>query len=190
MESNRILYTASMRRARVWIKANLRIGALSFGGSGRSLLYQEEVVDRKKWLTEEEFFEVFTVAQLLPGPNLVNLAAYLTRRIFPARFWLAPLAVLALAVPGAFLAVFIVSVVDTDNSWVKTLFKGLSLGSIALFLVFIERLLRNVMAQAGWKRAGRLAVSVVVAVMSLTGVPLIPILLFGIGLGIAVEFFL
>lgn len=171
-----------------WIVSNARIGGLSFGGSGRALLYQEEVVDRRRWLSEDEFYEVLTVAQLLPGPNLVNLAAYLSRRIFPRSLWLMPAAILALAVPGALFAILLVVAVDIENPWIKILFKGFSLGSIALFLVFVLRLLKHVVQERGWKRVGRSAVALTVGGMSLGGVPLMATLLVGIGLGLLVEF--
>ncbi|NUM89596.1 MAG: chromate transporter [Bdellovibrionales bacterium] len=177
-----------MNGAGEWLKTNLRIGALSFGSSGRAMLYQEDVVDRKKWLSEDEFFEVLTVAQLLPGPNLVNLAAYLSRRIFPARWWLPVPAVLALAIPGALFAVAMVAFLDMENAWIRLLFQGFSLGSVAVFLVFVRRLLGNVWVGAGWKRGARLLVAFAVGGMSLTGVPLPWILAAGIALGIMVEF--
>lgn len=43
---------------------------------------QRELVDRKKWLTREEFIEDWAVAQILPGPNVVNLSLMLGDRYF------------------------------------------------------------------------------------------------------------
>ena len=43
---------------------------------------QRELVDRKQWLTPEEFVEDWAVAQLLPGPNVINLSLMLGDRHF------------------------------------------------------------------------------------------------------------
>ena len=43
---------------------------------------QHELVERRRWLTHEQFLESYSVAQLLPGPNVVNLALMLGDRFF------------------------------------------------------------------------------------------------------------
>ena len=43
---------------------------------------QRELVERKKWLTPEEFVEDWAVAQLLPGPNVINLSLMIGDRHF------------------------------------------------------------------------------------------------------------
>jgi chromate transporter len=44
------------------------------GFGGVLAVVQRELVEKKKWLTREEFVEDWAVAQILPGPNVVNLA--------------------------------------------------------------------------------------------------------------------
>src|SRR4051794_1649414 len=96
-----------------WFWINFKIGALSFGSASRTMLYEEEVVGRRGWLTGDEFQEVLTLAQMLPGPNLLNLAACLGYRLFPAGS--AILAVLPLVLPGAVLVVLAALWVPLDN---------------------------------------------------------------------------
>lgn len=43
---------------------------------------QRELVDRRRWLTREEFVEEWAVAQIMPGPNVVNLALMIGARYF------------------------------------------------------------------------------------------------------------
>ena len=43
---------------------------------------QRELVEKKRWLTLEEFVEDWAVAQIMPGPNVVNLAVMLGDRYF------------------------------------------------------------------------------------------------------------
>lgn len=43
---------------------------------------ERELVDKKRWYTREEFLEEWAVAQVLPGPNVVNLAIIFGSRHF------------------------------------------------------------------------------------------------------------
>jgi chromate transporter len=43
------------------------------------------LVERRRWLTREEFLEELAVAQALPGPNVVNLALMVGARSFGLR---------------------------------------------------------------------------------------------------------
>ena len=52
------------------------------GFGGVLIIVQRELVDKKQWLTREAFLEEWAVAQLLPGPNVVNLAVMLGDRYF------------------------------------------------------------------------------------------------------------
>ncbi len=43
---------------------------------------QRELVEKHHWLTKEEFVEDWAVAQVLPGPNVVNLGLIIGSRFF------------------------------------------------------------------------------------------------------------
>ena len=62
------------------------------GFGGVLAVIQREMVDRKRWLTREEFIEDFAVAQIMPGPNVVNLSLMIGDRYFGLRGALAALA--------------------------------------------------------------------------------------------------
>ncbi|MBW8900686.1 MAG: chromate transporter [Massilia sp.] len=68
------------------------------GFGGVLAVVQREMVDRKRWLTQEEFIEDWAVAQIMPGPNVVNLSLMIGGRYFGVPGALAALAGL-LAVP-------------------------------------------------------------------------------------------
>jgi chromate transporter len=55
-----------------------RISLSSFGGA--IFWARRELVERRRWLTEREFVEVFTLGQLLPGPNVLNLTVIVGHR--------------------------------------------------------------------------------------------------------------
>ena len=46
---------------------------------------QRELVERKRWLTQEQFVGMLSVAQVLPGPNIVNLSMMIGDRWFGLR---------------------------------------------------------------------------------------------------------
>ncbi|MEM8513902.1 chromate transporter [Massilia sp. MP_M2] len=52
------------------------------GFGGVLAVIQREMVERKRWLSNEEFIEEWSVAQILPGPNVCNLAMMIGQRHF------------------------------------------------------------------------------------------------------------
>lgn len=53
------------------------IGALGFGGpAGQVALLHRELVERRRWLGEEEFLAAMRLCMLLPGPEAQQLATY------------------------------------------------------------------------------------------------------------------
>ena len=55
----------------------LKIGLFTFGG-GYAMIAQikEYVVEKKKWLTDEELLEIIAIAESTPGPIAINLATF------------------------------------------------------------------------------------------------------------------
>ena len=62
------------------------------GFGGVLAVVQREMVERKRWLTQEEFLEEWAVAQIMPGPNVVNLSLVIGARYFGLRGAMAALA--------------------------------------------------------------------------------------------------
>ena len=112
----------SVPSATDWLRVNLTIGTLSFGSASRIVLYEDAVVRDRGWLSAAEFDEVLTVAQLLPGPNLVNLSAYLGYRLVGVAGAL--LGIVCLCLPGAVLAVALSGLLAVDNPWVQAPLRG------------------------------------------------------------------
>ncbi|MES2116505.1 MAG: chromate transporter [Pseudomonadota bacterium] len=52
------------------------------GFGGVLAVVQRELVERKRWLSQEEFIEEWAVAQIMPGPNVVNLSMMIGGRYF------------------------------------------------------------------------------------------------------------
>jgi chromate transporter len=67
--------------------------SLALQGFGGVLpVAQRELVDQRGWLTREEFAETLSMGQVLPGPNVVNMALMIGDRYFGWRGALAALA--------------------------------------------------------------------------------------------------
>jgi chromate transporter len=62
------------------------------GFGGVLAVAQRELVERKRWMTNEEFVEEWAVAQIMPGPNIINLSIMIGGRYFGFRGALAALA--------------------------------------------------------------------------------------------------
>ena len=62
------------------------------GFGGVLAVVQRELVEKKRWMTNAEFLEDWAVAQIMPGPNVVNLSIMIGDRYFGLRGALAALA--------------------------------------------------------------------------------------------------
>ncbi len=59
----------------------LRLGFTSFGGPAAHVaLMEAEVVTRRKWVTRDEFLDLFAATNLIPGPNSTEMAIHLGYR--------------------------------------------------------------------------------------------------------------
>lgn len=58
-----------------------RLGVTAFGGPAAHIaMMQEEVVRRRKWLSDEEFLDLLSATQLIPGPNSTEMAIHIGHR--------------------------------------------------------------------------------------------------------------
>lgn len=65
--------TSLLELARVF----LRLGVTAFGGPAAHVgLMQAEFVERRRWLDEERFLDLFAAANLIPGPNSTEVALH------------------------------------------------------------------------------------------------------------------
>ena len=61
--------------------AFFRVGAITFGGGYAMLpIMQREIVERKKWATEEELADYYAIGQCTPGAIAVNVATFIGRK--------------------------------------------------------------------------------------------------------------
>ena len=115
--------------------AFMKIGMFTIGGGYAMLpLIQREVVDRG-WMSKEEFIDIFSVAQSLPGIFAVNISIFVGYRLKKK------LGVLVCAlgtIMPSFVIILLIALCFTqvkDNVWVEKVFKGLRPAVVALIAV-------------------------------------------------------
>lgn len=60
--------------------AFVKVGALTFGGGYAMLpILQRDIVESKKWVTDEEVMDYYAMAQCLPGIIMVNTSVFIGR---------------------------------------------------------------------------------------------------------------
>ena len=122
------------------LRAFGRIGFLSFGGPAAQIaIMHEELVERRKWLSEDQFLRALSLCMLLPGPEAMQLATYAGWRL--RGLWGGLLAGLLFVVPGA-LVIFVLAFAYISYGQiplVQAAFVGIK---AAVIIVVLQALLR------------------------------------------------
>jgi chromate transporter len=113
-----------------------RLALQGFGGV--LAVAQIELVERKRWLTREQFVEVLSISQVLPGPNIVNLALILGDRHFGWRGAIAALGGLLLVPLAIVMTLALLYARFAEVPWVAGALRGM--GAVAAGLVIATAL--------------------------------------------------
>jgi len=111
------------------------------GFGGVVAVVQRELVDKRRWLSREEFVEEWAVAQVLPGANVVNLSLMLGDRYFGWRGGLTALAGLLTFPLLIVMALAVLFAGVSDQPQVQGALRGMSavaagmIASVALKLI-------------------------------------------------------
>jgi len=122
------------------IRVFTRIGFLSFGGpAGQIALMHRELVDERRWVSEDQYLHALNFCHLLPGPEAQQLATWIGWKLHGARGGLA--AGLLFVIPGAaiILALSILYGFAAKLDWFAALFLGIK---AAVLAIVVQALLR------------------------------------------------
>jgi len=108
------------------------------GFGGVLAVAQRELVERKRWMTNEEFVEEWAVAQIMPGPNIINLCITIGQRHFGWRGALASLAGMLLAPLLLLLCIALVYARFASHPGVAGALRGM--GAVAAGLIIASAL--------------------------------------------------
>jgi chromate transporter len=113
----------------------LKIGAFTFGGGYAMMpIMQKEVVDKKKWATDDDIIRLLVISESTPGVLAVNSATFIGYKV--AGFWGSTLATLGVVLPS-FIIISIISLFLTQFqsiALVKYAFLGIRAGVAILIL--------------------------------------------------------
>lgn len=103
------------------------------GFGGVLAVVQRELVEKKRWMTQAQFVEDWAVAQIMPGPNVVNFCLIIGGRHFGLGGALASLAGLLLAPLAVVLILASVFGGVSDAAWAQGALRGM--GAVAAGLI-------------------------------------------------------
>lgn len=80
-DDGKVKDTSSTSSLLILARLFLRLGLTAFGGPAAHIaMMQNEVVKRRGWMTEEEFLDLLSACNLIPGPNSTELAIHIGYR--------------------------------------------------------------------------------------------------------------
>ncbi|NLY42602.1 MAG: chromate transporter [Clostridiaceae bacterium] len=120
-----------------------RIGAFTIGGGYAMLpIIQREVVDKNRWVSEEEIVDVFAIVQSVPGVIAINTSIFIGYKIggMPGAF----AAALGVILPSfiTILAIAYLLFNIGDNIIIRRAFTGVRAGVVALIGISAFKLAR------------------------------------------------
>lgn len=156
-----------------------KIGLFTFGGGYAMIpLIQREVIDNRKWIAEEDFIDLLTLAQSAPGPISLNTSVFVGYKMYGYVGAIAAISGIVLPPFAIILAVAVFFADIRDNAVVDAAFKAMRPAVVALIIAPIVGLTKGM---RWWLIAIAAAVALVVWG---TGVSPIYILLAGAAAGL------
>ncbi len=126
------------RRCKLLLKLFLcyiKIGLFTFGGGYAMIaLIENEYVRKRRWITNEEFYEIIAIAESTPGPIAINSATFIGYKL--VGFWGALVAVVAVCIPSVAIIYIISLFYDEFMAFtpVQYAFEGIKVG-IAILII-------------------------------------------------------
>ena len=112
-----------------------KIGLFTFGGGYAMIsLIENECIEKKKWITNEEFLNCVALAESTPGPIAINSATYIGYKV--AGVLGSIFATLGVILPS-FVIIFIISIFFNDllkKTVIANAFKGIKVG-VSLLII-------------------------------------------------------
>ncbi|MGQ0591484.1 MAG: chromate efflux transporter [Gammaproteobacteria bacterium] len=113
----------------------LKLGFISFGGpAGQIAIMHQELVEKRRWISEHRFLHALNYCMLLPGPEAQQLAIYIGWLLH--RTWGGIVAGTLFVLPSLVILVVLTYVYVTfgDVVWVRGVFSGIKPAVVAVVL--------------------------------------------------------
>lgn len=121
-----------------------KVGVMTFGGGYAMLpILKRELVDNKKWITEEEIVDSYAIGQCTPGiiaVNVATLVGYNKKGVLGA-----VCSTLGVIFPSIVIILAIASLLSafSDNVYVKHAFGGINVAVCAIVTLVVAKLFKT-----------------------------------------------
>src|ERR1700759_2454655 len=128
------------RALRFWF----RLGWITFGGTAAHIaVMHEELVEKKRWISNEVFLHALSLCMVLPGPEAQQLAIYIGWKLHGKRGGVVAGSLFVLPSMFVLLALSVVYVKFGNLPLVAAMFHGLKPAVIALVVLALHRLAKR-----------------------------------------------
>jgi chromate transporter len=125
---------------RLWFK----LGWITFGGTAAHIaIMHSELVDKKRWISNQSFLHALSHCMILPGPEAQQLAIYIGWKLHGKRGGIVAGSLFVLPSMFILLALSLVYVRFGSLPWITAIFNGLKSVVIALVIVALQKLARS-----------------------------------------------
>jgi chromate transporter len=138
IESNQVAVSVSFWQA-LWFW--LKMGFISFGGpAGQIAIMHEELVVRRRWISEKRFLHALNYCMVLPGPEAQQLATYIGWLMHKTRGGI--VAGVLFVLPSLFILVALswIYIAFGESPWVSGLFYGVKPAVTAIVVQAAHRI--------------------------------------------------
>jgi len=129
-----------------------KVGSFTFGGGYAMLpLIQKEVVEKEKWVAEEEIVDIFAISQSVPGVIAINSSIFIGNKV--AKIPGAIAAALGVILPAFVSIILILAVLLSfqNNIYVQKVLQGIRAASVGLIFLAAVKLGKSILKdKLGW----------------------------------------
>lgn len=121
-----------------------KIGVMTFGGGYAMLpILQREIVENRKWATEEEMMDYYAIGQCTPGVIAVNIATFIGQKLRGT--FAGIVATLGVVFPSFLIISALAGVIEAFShiTWVQNAFGGIRICVCVLILNAVMKLLKK-----------------------------------------------
>ncbi|MCT4620469.1 MAG: chromate transporter [Marinisporobacter sp.] len=142
----------------------VKIGTFTLGGGYAMIpLIQEEMVEKNKWIEEDEFIDIIALAQTIPGALAINTSTYIGYRLFGIKGAL--FGCIGTMLPSVVIIMMVAAFFGRlqENIWVQSVFKGIRPAVVALIVAAVLKLgktLPKSILNIGWVVGSVLCITV------------------------------
>src|ERR1700678_1015914 len=125
---------------RFWFK----LGWISFGGTAAHIaIMHEELVQKKRWISNRQFLLALSHCMVLPGPEAQQLAIYIGWKLHGKRGGVVAGTLFVLPSMFVLLALSLIYVRYGNLPWIASMFNGLKPAVIALVVIALHRVAKR-----------------------------------------------